>query len=254
MQDPTDGMPAPEAAAPVNIFSRLGGVYISPGVTFKAIGADARLPMPLFLMIVIGFLQGLFLSRHISYEALVSGASSQGQMPPEQMQFLPAFMKIMTVVSGGIGSLIVVLIVAAVFLLISKIISVENNYKTLLTVTVYAFLATMIVQFLLIFLVISLKGEGMIDPRNLASVIRSSLGAILAGLFGDDILPKFFLRLAYYIDLFAIWRIALLSIGFAAVTRKLKTSTAATWLIILYGIIALIGASFSALSGGISAG
>jgi hypothetical protein len=70
---------------------------------------------------------------------------------------------------------------------------------------------------------------------------------VLASFLGEDDLPKFLMRLAGYIDVFAIWLIALLAIGYSAASRKLKTATAATWLGIAYGIIALIGSAIGSL-------
>jgi hypothetical protein len=57
------------------------------------------------------------------------------------------------------------------------------------------------------------------------------------------------MKLLEYVDVFAIWTIALLSIGYSAVSRKLKTSTAAIWLVGAYAIIAIIGTVFRSLKG-----
>jgi hypothetical protein len=68
-------------------------------------------------------------------------------------------------------------------------------------------------------------------------------------LVGKDGLPKFIMALARWIDLFAIWMISLLAIGYAAVTRKLKTSTAAFAIGGLYAAAALIAAIIAAVRG-----
>jgi hypothetical protein len=88
-----------------------------------------------------------------------------------------------------------------------------------------------------------------VDISNINSLVASNLGAVFAGILGEDALPKFFMRLAGYVDLFAIWIIALLAIGYSAVSRKLKTSTAAIWIAGVYAVIAVIGAAASSMFG-----
>jgi hypothetical protein len=62
-------------------------------------------------------------------------------------------------------------------------------------------------------------------------------------------LPKFVLGLASFVDVFGIWKLILLAIGYAAITHKMKTGTAAVFLIILYVIGAFVWASFSSIFG-----
>lgn len=242
-------VPEEEKVVPKNYFSRLGGVYISPGETFAEIGRAPRLLVPIIVLVIIGFAQGYYLTSNIDVATLLSAANAQGQVPPEQMAIIGPFIKAMILVSSGIGTLVVTLVIAAVFMLISKILAVENRFKAVYAVTVYAVTAVSIVSFVVLVVVVSLKGPEGLDLRNASNILSSSLGAILASLFGDDILPKFFMKLAGYVEFFAIWHIVLLSIGYAAVSKKLKTSTVATWLTILYGIIALIGAGIGSMTG-----
>jgi hypothetical protein len=51
--------------------------------------------------------------------------------------------------------------------------------------------------------------------------------------------------LAMSVDVFAIWKIILLSLGFAAVSRKLKPGTVGWILGVLYALIALLFAPFA---------
>jgi hypothetical protein len=103
------------------------------------------------------------------------------------------------------------------------------------------------VQSILLVAVMSFKSPADLTGTDIRTILASNLGALLSNLLGDDALPKFLMRLLGWVDIFAIWIIALLSIGYSAVSRKLKTSTAATWLGSLYGIIALIGAAVGGL-------
>ncbi len=241
--------PEEENAVPRNYFSRLGGVYMSPGETFAEIGRVPKLLVPIIALVIIGFAQGYYLASYIDLATLLSATNAQAQVTPEQMAVAGPLIKAMILLSSGIGTILGTLVIAAVFMLISKIIAVENRFKAVYAATLYAVTAVTIVSFVLLVIVISLKGPEGLDIRNASNILSSSLGAILANLFGDDILPKFFMKLAGYVEVFAIWHIVLLSIGYAAVSKKLKTATVATWLSIIYGIIALIGAGIGSMIG-----
>jgi hypothetical protein len=247
-EDDDVSMPEEEFVKPKSYFARLGGVYVSPGAAFGEIGRDPRLGIPIVVLIVIGFLLGFFLSTHIDIESLLQQQQSTAQSPlsPERIASL---VKGMIILVTGVGSILFALVVAAVVLLISKIVNAENSYSALLAVTVYSNTAITIVSGVLLVLIITLKGSGELDPRNISSALSSSLGAILAKLFGEDFLPKYFMKLLNYVDFFQIWRIVLLAIGYSAVSRKLKTATIAAWLVGLYAILALIGAAVGSLRG-----
>jgi hypothetical protein len=96
-------------------------------------------------------------------------------------------------------------------------------------------------------LVLQMKGPGEVDPTQMNAVVASNLGAILSSFLGNDVLPRFVMSLANGVDIFAIWMIALLAIGYSMVSRKLKTSTAAVWLAGAYILIIIIGAAFGSL-------
>ena len=149
-------------------------------------------------------------------------------------------------VSGFIQWAIIPLIVAGLFKLISMVMGKENLFKPLFAVTVYTMLAIAILSTLVFVTTLYLKPVDEIDMQSLGT---TNLGALLEMLVGKDGLPKFIMSLARWIDIFAIWMLALLSIGYAAVTRKLKTSTAAFTLGGLYATVALIGAIIAAVRG-----
>jgi hypothetical protein len=247
-EDDAVSMPEEESVKPKSYFARLGGVYVSPGAAFKEIGRAPRLGIPIVVLIVIGFLLGFFLSTHIDIEALLQQQQSTAQSQISLEQIAPVVKGAIILVSG-IGSILSALVIAAVVLLISKIVNAENRYGALLAVAVYSATAVTIVSGVLLALIVTLKGSGELDPRNISSALSSSLGAILAHLFGEDFLPKYLMKLLNYVEFFVIWRIVLLSIGCSAVSRKLKTSTIAAWLVGLYAIIALIGAAVGSLRG-----
>lgn len=243
--------------APSNFFSRLIGVYFSPGETFAEIGRNPSFVIPLLVLMLVGGIGAYMLIERVTVPKFfgqgMEQAVAKGQMTQEQAnQQLEAMASRAPMIKGGffISGLvqwaIIPLIVAGIFKLISMVMGKENEFKPVFTVTIYAMLAIAILSTLVFITTLYLKPVDEIDMQNLGT---TNLGALLEMLVGKDGLPKFIMALARWIDLFAIWMIALLAIGYAAVTRKLKTSTAAFALGGLYAGIAVIAAIIAAIRG-----
>lgn len=254
-QTANEPQPQKENVEARNFFSRLGGVYFSPRETFLEIGSSPKVLTPIIAMIIIGLLVGFYLSKNLDLQSLIVNqmqkAIEQGRMTKEQMEqqmpFLLRLVSAQLLIGAAVGSLVLSLIIAAGFKLITTLIGAENRFKGIFTVTSYAMLAVSIIQSALLILVVQLKGPGELDVSNINSALASNLGALVSSILSEDALPKFLMRLAGWVDIFAIWRIALLAIGYAAVSRKLKTATAATWLTAVYLVIALIGSAVGPL-------
>jgi UPF0716 family protein affecting phage T7 exclusion len=244
-----------EEIKPKSFFSRLGGVYFSPEATFKEIGTSPRVWMPIIALVIISMLSGFYLSKKIDLGALQSAqmeqAVAQGRMTQAQADQATSMVSkagpVILVVGSAASTLFFALLIAAVFKLISVLITAENRFKAVFVVTAYAMIAVSIVQTILLIAILTFKNPADLSGTNMSSIIASNLGSMVSALFGDDALPKFLMKLAGWADIFAIWYLALLSIGYAAVSRKLKTSRVATWLVSIYVVIALIGSAISSL-------
>jgi Yip1 domain len=258
---PEDNFASQPAAAPApesqNFFSRLIGIYFSPGETFQGIGHKPTFLLPLILLFVVSgitsytMIDRITVSRFFGQrieQAVASGRTTQEQASQqlEQMTKRESIIKASFPIIAIIMNVVTILIAAGIFKLYSMMMGADNQFSHLFSVTIWAFLAIAIVQSVLIVLLLYLKSPDDIDPQNL---IGSNLNALLAMVVGKDGLPKFIMALARWIDLFGIWLIALLSIGYAAVSKRMKTSTAAVGLGGLYGLAALIGAAWAALFG-----
>jgi hypothetical protein len=251
----TESLPNTVAPTPRNFFSRLLGVYFSPGETFREIGRSPRVLVPIIVMVIIGFLLGFYMTRRLDMQSMMAAQFekqvAQGQMTKEQVeQQLPLMSKIVGIqilLAAALGNVIVSLVVAGVFKLVSTLIGAENGFKAIFSVTLHTMIAVSIISSALFVLILSFKDPAEISFENLNSLVSSNLGAILTSMLGKDGLPKFFMKLAGWVDLFAIWMITLLAVGYSAVSQKLKTATAATCLGVLYGIVAVIGSIIGAL-------
>ena len=249
-------VPGTEEVKPGNFFSRLGGVFLSPRETFQEIGRKPTVLVPIIAVIVVGLLLGIYLIKTLDFASLTTAQLErmvdQGRFTKEQMeQMLPGAIQrapIQTMVLSAIGGLLSALIIAGYAKLFTLFAGAENRFKAIFSVTLFATLVISIIQSILVALVLQFKGAADINAMNITSVVSSNLGALLKGFLGEDALPKFVMGLATAVDVFVIYMIALLAIGYSAVSRKMKTSTAAIWLVIAYAIIAVLGAAFGTLS------
>jgi len=250
----SESMPQAEATKPQSFFSRLGGIYFSPGKTFSEIGRSPRVLVPIIVLILIGLLVGLYMAKNLDLKAMLADrmekAVSEGRITKEQMEgqltLVSKFAEVQLIAGAGLGSLAITLIIAGFAKLMSAVNGAENRFKAVFSVTVHAMIAISIVQSALLILVLYFKGPGEVNLSNVNSIVTSNLGAVIASVAGEDTLPKFVMKLAGWVDIFAIWLITLLAIGYSAASRTLKTATAATWLGVAYGIIALIGSAIGA--------
>ena len=266
MEPETSGEPVQEeAAAAKNFFARLGGVYSSPREAFMEIGRAPRLVVPLIALLLISAFSGWYLLRKIDMSAARQAQMERlvrsGRITETQMKQMledgnaasadgtGASMAVMGIVGGSAASLMFCLLIAGYGSLFSKMTGAKNGFKNLLEVSIYAMLAVSIVSTVLTVIILQLKGQGRIAVTDTNTIISSSLGTWITSVDGEDVLPAFVLKLSHAVDIFNIWIIALLSIGFSAVSYKLKTASAALWLGGAYVVLYTINAAISAFLG-----
>jgi hypothetical protein len=244
-----------ESPKPRSFFSRIGGVYASPGAAFAEIGAAPRVLGPMFIMILIGLVAGFLLLQFLDRDAMTSDllqqaqAAQQGgsQAQLEQARpFLGIIVAVQVVFAMMLGGLINALAVAGYGKLFSVFVNAKNTFKALFSASLYAIIAVSTIKYAALVFVAFLKRPFHADLATLNFAVASNLGSLISNLLGADVLPKYLTALLSYVDFFAIWMIALLAIGFAAVSKRLSTKTAATWISVAYAIIALLGAIFLA--------
>ena len=249
---------APEPA-PQNFFSRLIGVWFSPGETFAEIGRAPRVLVPMIVLMILGSVGGYLMIERIGMnnffkkqfdQAVASGQMSQEDADKqfEAMTSGPAATatRLSFPIIGFIQFPIFALILVGIGKLITMLNGGDNLFKPLYSVTLYTLLATGVVSSILMITILFLKPPDEIDVNNL---VGSNLAAVLGLLFEKDALPKFVMAFARWIDIFSIWMLWLLAVGYAAVTKGKKTGSFLTPMAIIYLILALGGAAWAAFRG-----
>lgn len=253
------GQPAnvePEPA-PQNVFSRLVGVWFSPGETFAEIGRAPRWLIPMLLFVILSVAGIYLLTERYGRERMareqIEMVVNSGWVPQErademiQQATTPAAInrgKITSTLGVAAWMAVMLLIVAGLLKAFSLMMGYENTFKALFSVTIFSFLAVGVFTTLVLLVTAWLKDPSEIDMLN---PVGSNLAAVL-GMAGVE-LPKFVMGLLSYVDVFGIWRLILLAIGCAAVTRKMKTGTAMGFLVVLYIIGALFGGAMASMFG-----
>lgn len=228
-------------------FSRIAGVFFEPAKTFADIAQRPSwiVPMILTILVTIGFTVAL--SQHIGWERIIrqqdEASARMRQLPAEQREQTVAMqMKLAPAIgyaSGIVGVPIVSIVVAAVLLGITAIMSAGLRFKQVFAVVVYASLPRAI-SALLAIVVVFLKNP---DEFNMSNPTAFNVGAFL----DPNSVSKFMYTLATAIDLFTIWTLLLLAVGLRAAAGKKLTfagalvAVVAPWAVVVLGTSALAG-------------
>jgi Yip1 domain len=212
--------PTPAPATSDNSFGRVFGVLFSPKPTFESIVRRPTWIVPVilgcifFIAIVAIFTQrGGWASFFEKQDANSSRMQSMSREDRErtmdaQVKFAPTF----GYVEGVIIPPIAAVVVAAVLMLVFNLSGATRvDFKTSLGIVSYAWVPWL-VHAILSILILFLKDASTVDLQN---IVASNPGAFLS----DDA-AKWLVSLLGSIDIFAIWTLALLAIGYSATNPK----------------------------------
>ncbi len=205
-----------------SFMARLVGVFISPGETFDDIARKPDFILPLVVTVALSIAgTELFLAK-IGLEPVMRWAfehsSRTANMSPEQMQQMITRMGgIQTILAHIMAVLWIPLLTLVVALIgwvtLKSIFGVEMGYKTAFSVAAYAYLVNII--FLVMSAIMILFGDpehAISNPQNLGP---TSLGFFLSPV--DTAKPL--LALGSSLEIFTIWYMVLLGVGYSAASR-----------------------------------
>jgi Yip1 domain len=216
----TTSVSAPEAQPRINPFGRIIGVFTSPKQTFASIAERPSWVAPMLLMMVLATAVGAMLNTKMNWGEYIRHKAEENarfaQMSEEQKdQAVAGQVKFWTNFSYGVGvvavpvsTLIFALIYFGAFNLFR---GAGVRYGQAFGITTHAFLPTAISSILAL-IILPLKSYGDVDPEN---VVATSLKAYL-----PESAPKPLLALGSSLELFFIWCLVLVAIGFAAANPK----------------------------------
>jgi len=209
--------------AAISPLGRIVGVLFSPKATFEDIVRKPSWLLPLVIMAVLGLLAAVSLNQRMNWRDYVSQqiekSSRASQLTPEQKQQQieagAKFAPISSYIFGAPAPIVILLVVALVMWGSYNLLGGANtDFKTSLGIVSHAFVPSYIGSLLLL-LVLFLKPVGTVDLQN---PVATNVAAFLP----DDV-PKWLDALCKNVDIFVIWVLVLIAIGFAATNpKKLK--------------------------------
>ena len=223
----TTSMPAPEAAAPISPIGRIIGVFTSPKQTFTSIAEKPSWVAPMLLMMILAVVVGGLLNSKMNWAQYIRHKAEENprfeQLSEDkkdeavagQVKFWAGF----SYAIGAVAIPISILIFAGIYLVAFNLMSGAGvRYGQSFAITTHAFLPAAITS-VLAMIILPLKTYGDVDPEN---IVATSLKAYL-----PETAPKPLLALGGSLELFWIWCLVLVAIGFAAANpRKVKPGAA----------------------------
>lgn len=245
---------APEAGQPSQSFmERFIGVFISPGETFADIARKPDFIVPLVVMTVLTLAGTELFMAKIGLEGItryaIEHSSRASSMSPDQIQqavdTAVRIQKVLVHVVGVIAVPLLCLIGALVgWIIVNSIFGGEITFNTAFAIPCYAHLISIIPAVMVALLVFFGDPDHFISNPN--NPTPTSLGFFL----NPEQTSKPVLALAGSLDIFTLWYLVLLGIGFSRASGK-KASTAATtacffgiwlvWVLIRMGLSTLNG-------------
>lgn len=243
MSDPLPPqVPSPAAVAPESgggFFQNLIDVYFSPREAFTRIVRSPRILLPLvgYVVLVLGF-TGIWMQKMDAREFMKVQIEESGQadkIPAEQREAIieqqAKWMPIFAWVMGPVGIAVTLLAISGVLMFIYRFFySSEVTFKQAFAIVTWIFFAVALVSTPLMLLVLQLKGDWNINPQE---VIQANLGLFLE----KSSAAKPLWALLSSIDLFSLWMVFLLAVGFGVASKKATGSAiwgvAIPWILIV---------------------
>ena len=246
---PPAASPAPAAPQPAGgFFQNLVDVFFSPREAFTRIVRNPNFLLPLvgYVILVLGF-TGIWMDRMDAREFMKVQIEESGRadrIPAEQREAIieqqAKWMPIFAWVMGPVGIAVTLLAIAGALMFIYRFFySSEVTFRQAFTIVTWVFFAVGLVTTPLLLLVLQLKGDWNINPQE---AIQANLGLLLE----KSSAAKPLWALLSSIDLFSLWMIFLLAVGFGVASRK-STGSAIWGVVIPWALFVLVKVGWSAI-------
>ena len=225
MSEPLAPMSSPAPVAPESgggFFQNLIDVYFSPREAFTRIVRNPRFLVPLvaYVILVLGF-TGVWMQKMDPAEFMKTQIEESGQadrIPAEQREAIieqqAKWMPIFAWVMGPVGIAVSLLVIAGALLFIYRFFyAAEVSFRQSFAIVTWVFFAVGLVTTPVTLAVMSLKGDWNINPQE---AVQANLGLLLE----KSSAAKPLWTLLTNIDVFSLWMVFLLAVGFAVASRK----------------------------------
>jgi hypothetical protein len=245
IDDPQYSIPpeAPAPPAPVNPWGRIVGVFLSPVQTMKSIAERPDWVIPLIVLVVLGLMSVMVITPQIDLESQLRDQFTKAGMPESRIDDQIAMAQKVSKIFTPLTALLIPLwltITAGALLIAFKAFESKARFAQAFSITAYSWMPLTVKGLITMALVLT---RDMVTPFELQAIVPSNLAFLVnpkqhAALFS----------LAVSVDLFVIWSIFLLILGFSDASRFSRTKSA-TIIITLWAIYVLGKTGLAALQG-----
>lgn len=245
---PAPAQPVEAAPRRKSFFERLVGVFFSPGETFDDIARKPDWVLPLLVLLLIGIASTIVVVPRLDFDAVV--AQQEEMMEKQGRQLSEGDRERMGRITRSFGRVmayITPLFILAGYVLIAlvlwgafRLMGGEGTFPQALSATLYAHMPRMLLGGIIGIIVLLLR-DGLIDPAASATLIKSN-PAFLVDMKEQ---PVLFALLSSF-DIFVLWTIALLTVGFAKLSR-LSVAKSAAIVVVLWAVTIVVKLGFAAL-------
>ena len=214
---------APEAQASISPFGRVIGVLFSPGKTFEDIVRKPGWITPVLVSTILSIISVVALNQRVNWREYIvqqiekspRGAQLSADQKQQQAETGAKITVAIVYTAGVVVPVLFALLVGLVMMGAYNLFAGAGaGFGTALSIVAHAALVS-IVSSPLFLLILFLKPPGTIDPEN---PMATNLAALL-----PEESAKWLVALGKSFDIFTLWTLILIAIGFAALNpRKLK--------------------------------
>jgi hypothetical protein len=210
----------PEGQPETGAVGRMIGVIVSPKKTFGEIARRPTWAAPFITLCVLSIIVGALLGAKTDWRSFFERQDSQNarfeQMSQEQKDTMlenqAKYAPKVAFAFGLIGTVVIIFIVALVYWGAFNLLNAAGlEFHTAFGIASYAFVPS-IIGALLAILILLIKPHGDVDPEHF---LASSVAAFL-----PDGSPQWLEKLGQSLELFWIWTLALVAVGFSAANAK----------------------------------
>ena len=243
-------MTTTESPAPAEVpqkpsgFERVIGVLIEPSETFASIARQPDWLVPLIILLVISAIGGVIFAQRVDFVTPVRESMEERGAPAASIDTAAKWTGAISKVFAYANPVVVtifLLIISGVLLLAFRALGGEGTFRQAFAATTYASMPTVIKSILVTIIVAMKSGVTGVD---IPVILRSNLAFLVT--MKEH--PMAFAILSS-LDIFTIWWLVLLSIGFAYLSKfsKAKSATIVVTLWVIVSLFKLIGPAMQSL-------
>lgn len=235
--------PEPVAPGADSALGRIVGVFLAPARTFASIARRPGFVVPLLIATVLSVIATAVLLPRMDLESAIREqmAARDEVVSEERIEKIVETQKRfsgLVYVWGTLAPTVISLLLAGIFWLSFKAFGWDHTFKQSLGVTAHGYLPNCLAAILLIFFAMRLD---KFNPADLGDLVRSN-PAFLVDRRENPVLHS----LLQSFDVFSIWSLVLLVIGYS-IAAKVSRGKAASIVVSLWALYVIGKAGFTAL-------